>query len=207
MNPHVKICGITNLEDALFCAHAGADSLGFIFYKNSPRYIEPAGAAKIIEELPAYITPVGVFVNEHRSAIERAIGDSGIRVIQLSGDEFPDQCLGYGVKVWKAFRIRDPGEVESVKPYLIAAAMLDGAGNGAYGGSGTLPDYSIAHEMKEYHPLILAGGLNPDTIIGAIQAVEPFGVDVCSGVEASPGKKDHQQVTLLFERLQRLRNQ
>jgi len=207
MKPHVKICGITNLEDALFCAHAGADSLGFIFYKKSPRFIEPAEAAKIIEELPAYITPVGVFVNEHRSAIEHAVRDSGIRVIQLSGNEFPDQCQGYAVKIWKAFRIRDSEAVESVKPYAIDAAMLDGAGDDTYGCSGKLPDFSIAVGMKEYHPLMLAGGLNPDNIIGAIQAVEPFGVDVCSGVEASPGKKDHTQVTLLFERLQRLRNQ
>lgn len=207
MIPHVKICGITNLEDALFCAHAGADSLGFIFYKKSPRFIEPAEAARIIGELPAYITPVGVFVNEHRSGIERAVRETGIRIIQLSGNEFPDQCQGYAVKVWKAFRIRDLDAVETVKPYTISAALLDGATGDTFGGSGTLPDFSIACEVKEYHPIILAGGLNPENILGAIQAVEPFGVDVCSGVESLPGKKNHDQVKLLFERLQRLRNQ
>lgn len=205
MKPQVKICGITNLEDALFCAHAGADALGFIFYKKSPRYIEPSEAAKIIEELPGYITPVGVFVNEHRSAIDRIVRESAIRIIQLSGDELPEQCLGYDAKVWKAFRIRDYDAIDEIKPYTISAAILDGASDEAYGGSGKLPDFTIACEMKEFHPLILAGGLNPDNVIQAIHAVEPYGIDVNSGVEMSPGKKDHQKISLLFERLEKLK--
>ena len=202
--PKVKICGMTNLEDALFCAHAGADALGFIFYEQSPRYVSTSRAADIIRELPAYVIPVGVFVNEARDDIRRVTEKTGIRIIQLSGDEKPKECLGYGVKVWKAFRIRDLEEVESIGAYSIAAAMLDGAPEGKFGGSGVLPDYSVACAMKEIHPVVLAGGLNPENIIGAIQAVQPYAIDLSSGVEVYPGKKDHSKVQNLFEKIGRI---
>jgi phosphoribosylanthranilate isomerase len=201
MKPRVKICGITNLEDALNCAHAGADALGFIFYKKSPRYIEPKEAATIIQHLPLFITPVGVFVNESRNRIEEISKQTHIRIIQMSGDESPADCTGFSVKVWKSFRIKNLHEVEAVKEYTIAAAMLDGAGNGIYGGSGVLADFSIALAMKKFHPVILAGGLNPDNVLDAIQAVQPYAVDINSGVESIPGKKDHAKVALLFKAL------
>ena len=204
MDIKVKICGLTNLEDALFCGSAGADAIGFIFYEKSPRYITPAKAAQIIDQLPSYITPVGVFVNEKRPTIERIIDETGIRSIQLSGDERPNDCGGYSVKVVKSFRIRNSSEVEQVKDYKISAAMLDGASDDSYGGSGMLPDFAIALEMKTYHPLFLAGGLNPDNVIQAVQQVQPYAIDVNSGVEYSPGKKDHSKVALLFERLNHL---
>lgn len=201
MKPRVKICGITNLQDALYCAKAGADALGFIFYKKSPRYITPEEAAIVIKQLPKFITPIGVFVNETRKNIESIISKTGIRVIQLSGDEIPANCTGFSTKAWKGFRFRTLSEIESIKTYSVSAVMLDGANNAQYGGSGVLADFSIAIAMKQFHPVILAGGLNPENILGAIEAVQPYAVDVNSGVESSPGKKDQAKISLLFEKL------
>ncbi len=205
MGVKVKICGMTSLEDALFCGSAGADALGFIFYEKSQRYISPLKASKIIEQLPSYITPVGVFVNEQRSVINRIISETGIRSIQLSGDERPEDCAGYPVKVVKAFRIRNEEDIEKTKEFTISAAMLDGASGDEYGGSGTTADFNIALGMKKFHPLFLAGGLNPDNVIQALQHVQPYAIDVNSGVEFAAGKKDHSKVTLLFERISSFR--
>lgn len=199
----VKICGVTTMEDALFCAGAGADLLGFIFYEASPRFISPALAAKIIARLPSGVTPVGVFVNQERAAIERTTIETAIRLIQLSGDERPDDCRGFGVPVVKAFRLRSTNDAEQLREYHLAAAMLDSATGSSYGGSGVLADFSVALAMKAYHPLFLAGGLTPDNVADAAARVRPYAVDVNSGVEASPGKKDHAKVSLLFERLGR----
>ena len=201
MKPRVKICGITNLKDALYCTDAGADALGFIFYKKSSRYIEPDKAALIIKELPRYITPVGVFVNERRANIKQVVLKTRLKIIQLSGDETPTDCTGFSTKVWKTFRIREQQKIEYIKEYSISAAMLDGATNSMYGGSGILADFSVALAMKDIHPLILAGGLNTDNILQAIQTVQPFAVDINSGVESAPGKKDHSKIALLFQTL------
>ena len=203
MKVRVKICGITTLEDALYCSDIGADALGFIFYKQSPRYIEPAKAMKIMKALPPFITPVGVFVNETRKTIEQIIAQTHIRIVQMSGDEQPDDCAGYTTKVWKAFRIRDMKGIEKVNRYSVAAVMLDGATTG-YGGSGVLADFSIARELKNIRPLVLAGGLNPENVAHAIRSVEPYAIDINSGVESSPGKKDRAMVKLLFDRLAQL---
>jgi phosphoribosylanthranilate isomerase len=205
MGVKVKICGMTSLEDALFCGSAGADALGFIFYERSQRYISPLKASKIIAKLPSYITPVGVFVNEQRSVINSIISETGIRSIQLSGDERPEDCAGYPVKVVKAFRIRTEEDIENTKKFAISAALLDGASNDEYGGSGTTADFNIALGMKKFHPLFLAGGLHPDNVIEALQHVQPYAIDVNSGVEFAPGKKDHSKVTLLFQRIHNFR--
>jgi phosphoribosylanthranilate isomerase len=225
----VKICGIREREDAEVCVGAGVDAIGFIFYPESPRYIDPAAAAEIIRELPPFVTPVGVFVNAGREMIQSVIGRTGIRAVQLSGDESPEDCLGFSVSVVKAFRIRNPDEVEQVKNYVLSAAMLDGAGDRletapriaaradreappedrrtappkapVYGGSGSLPDLSVALRLKNYHHLILAGGLNPENVPVVVSAVRPYAIDVNSGVESSPGKKDRHKVKLLFEAL------
>jgi phosphoribosylanthranilate isomerase len=204
MKLRVKICGITNLDDALCCVDAGADALGFIFYEKSPRYIQPLAAGKIIRKLPQFMTAVGVFVNERREIIERIVSETGIRIIQLSGDEAVDECLGYTVKVWKAFRIQNIQEVDSIQGFTISAAMLDGASGNLYGGSGKRADVAIACAMKQYHPLILAGGLSPDNIVDAIQSIKPYGVDVNSGVESSHGKKDPSKIHKLFENIEQL---
>jgi phosphoribosylanthranilate isomerase len=199
MRPLVKICGIQSARDALFCAQAGADALGFIFYDNSPRRIEPLAAAEIIGALPPFVTPVGVFVNAARDFIESVIRETGIRVIQLSGDEGPRDCLGYSVSVVKVFRTqRDIGRV---KEFSISAAMIDGAKDGSYGGSGLLPDLSIAMQLRRHFPLIVAGGLNAANVVEVVRSVRPYAIDVNSGVEDSPGKKDHRKVTALFEKL------
>ncbi len=204
MKPLVKICGITNFADALFGAAAGANYLGFIFYQQSPRFIEPSKAREIIRYLPKHVTPVGVFVNEKKETIERIIKETDIKTIQLSGDELPDDCLGFSVNVWKAFRIHHVNEINQAMNYNISAALLDGTKEGLYGGTGTLTDYSFALELRKYHPLVLAGGLNPENICEAINNVQPFAVDVNSGVEFVPGKKDHQKIKNLFDTLRSL---
>jgi len=199
MRPLTKICGMTDAADALYCAQAGADALGFIFYEKSPRRIEPSAAAEIIRALPPFVTPVGVFVNASRDFIESVIGETGIRVIQLSGDEEPPDCLGYSVSVVKVFRT--PREIGRVKEFSISAAMIDGTADGTYGGSGVLPDLEMAMQVRRHHPLIVAGGLNASNVVGIVKSVRPYAIDVNSGVEQSPGKKDRRKVTGLFEKL------
>jgi phosphoribosylanthranilate isomerase len=244
----VKICGITRKADALFCAAQGANALGFIFYKDSPRYIAPAKAARIIASLPPFVTAVGVFVNQSRRDICRVIEQTGISTIQFSGDESPDDCEGYPLKTIKAFRVRfgpqrgmgimpmsprgvsplEPGEKDtgkmpvihmgetpmplsdrSLRPlvkYRVAAALLDGAAGGLYGGSGQLADFRVARQLKKHFPVILAGGLTPDNIVDAARRVQPYALDVNSGVESSPGKKHHAKVALLFRRINEMRD-
>ena len=204
MKLKVKICGITNREDALRCIDAGANALGFIFYKKSPRYIEPSIAATIIRELPPYVAPVGIFVNEKRSFIEQTIKETNIRIIQLSGDETPEECNGYSLKVWKAFRFASMDDVNIAKRYSISAAIVDGVSNNLYGGTGTLADFSIASAVKQFHPVVLAGGLNPDNVLSAVQHVQPYAIDVNSGIERSPGKKDEKKIASLFGQLQKM---
>jgi phosphoribosylanthranilate isomerase len=201
MRPRVKICGITNLRDALCAVEAGADYLGFIFYPKSPRYIAPDRAASIIHQLPDRVTPVGVFVNDSREVINKVIAGCGIRLIQLSGDESPDDCRNYPVNVWKAFRIRDPGNVRRTADFQLDAALLDGARDAEYGGSGERADLSVAGAMKSFHRLVLAGGLSPENIVDAISSVDPFAVDVNSGVEHAPGIKDHTKIFELFRQV------
>ncbi|HTK80839.1 MAG TPA: phosphoribosylanthranilate isomerase [Bacteroidota bacterium] len=201
MTPLVKICGITNLEDALVCASAGADMLGFIFYSKSPRCIEPSKAAGIIKHLPASVTPVGVFVNEKSDVIKGIVHETHLGCVQLSGDETPADCEGMPVPVWKAFRLRAVDDVTNIRDYKIDAVMLDGANDTEYGGSGILPDMSVANEMKKYHRIIIAGGLHPGNIADLVRQVNPYAVDVNSGVELTPGKKDRSKVQQLFQRL------
>lgn len=201
MRPRVKLCGITNLRDALCCAEAGADYLGFIFYRKSARYINPEQARAIIRKLPEKIIPVGVFVNEERTSVNAVIASTGIRLIQLSGDELPGDCENYSVPVWKAFRFSEHEDARHAADYRLDAALLDGAREGEYGGSGRLADMSIARSMKSYHRLVLAGGLSPVNILDAIARVEPFAVDVNSGVELNRGIKDHTKVYELFRQI------
>jgi len=189
------------MTDALACTAAGADFLGFIFYPLSPRYIDPARAREIIRSLPPTVIPVGVFVNEKRFNIEHAVSLSGVKIIQLSGDEKPEDCAGYSLDVWKAFRINTLDEFEQIQRYKLAAALLDGSAKGLYGGTGVVADINIALEIKKHHKLVLAGGLSPDNILRAVFDVRPYAVDVNSGVEIIPGKKNHEKVKRLFDEL------
>ncbi len=199
--PLVKICGITNVEDALFCANAGTNFLGFIFYTKSPRYISPEDARKIIANLPSSVTPVGVFVNESHESINEIIHLTKIQIIQLSGDESPDECSGYPLDVWKAFRLSSIEEIKQTEEYKISALLLDGVKGKEYGGTGVLANIAVAKELQKEHRLVLAGGLHPDNICTILQEVQPYVLDVNSGVESSPGKKDYTKVTQLFENL------
>lgn len=204
MRPRVKICGITNTEDALTAVTAGADALGFIFYRKSPRYVEPAVVREIVAGLPPFISTVGVFVNEARETVNRIVEETGIRLIQLHGNESCDECRDYPVKVIKVFRIRSMDMVPQIRTFPISAALLDGASDDQYGGSGKTADPSVALEIKRYFPLILSGGLGPNNVLEAIRAVQPYAIDVNSGIESDPGKKDQQKIRELFERLSEL---
>lgn len=190
----IKICGITNVEDALQAVEAGADALGFVFYAKSPRFVTPQEAQAIITELPPLVTTVGLFVNEPMPRIRRAMAAARLDVVQLHGDELPQDCLLEPLRVIKALRVQDASSLSAADSYQVSALLLDAWCDEAYGGTGKQFDWQLAKRLTGKRPLILAGGLNPENIIDAVRLVKPYGVDVSSGVEARPGKKDHQKV-------------
>jgi phosphoribosylanthranilate isomerase len=188
----VKVCGITNLEDALAALAAGADLLGFNFYARSPRYVSPVEARNIIERLPDSVSCVGVFVNESTPAeVERIAREAGLGAVQLHGDETAEFCQGLrGLTTIKALRVGADFNVESAAAYDTDAVLLDAYVAGARGGTGHTFDWTHASLTRERVPkLFLAGGLNPDNVAAAVAAVRPYAVDVCSGVETAPGRK------------------
>jgi len=193
----VKICGITSYEDARAAVEAGADALGFVFYDKSPRFINPVKAAGIISRLPPFIQTVGLFVNEETAQVNWTADYCGIDVVQLHGDETPEDCLEVKRRVIKAFRVQkiisiDP--LEKYQDYQVAGYLLDAWSPDAYGGTGRTFNWELAQSAKQYGPVILAGGLSPENIAEAIRVVQPYGVDVSSGVEAALGKKDPAKV-------------
>jgi len=194
----IKICGITNLDDALAAVLAGADALGFNFYKPSPRYITPQDAREIIQQLPASILKVGVFVNEESPDAVRSLArEAGLRTLQLHGDENPAYCreLAADHYVIKTFAVSGSFDVGTVKAYEVEAIMLDTKHNNLRGGTGRVFDWSVAQQVSRTIPkLFLAGGLSPENIENAIQTVHPFAVDTCSALENSPGKKNHERM-------------
>ncbi len=189
-----KICGITNREDALCAVDHGADALGFIFYKKSPRYIAPEKAAEIVFDLPPFVTSVGVFVNASERHVDVAVKLAGLRAIQLHGDEPPEACLGHAVPVIRALRVGSDFDAQTMQSHLVNTFLLDTARAGSYGGTGEIFDWAKAREAKAYGRIILSGGLNPDNVREAIEQVAPYAVDTSSGVEAEPGKKDPKKV-------------
>jgi phosphoribosylanthranilate isomerase len=191
----VKICGITNLDDALQAVDAGADALGFVFYDLSPRCIVYKTAERIISKLPPFVIPVGVFVNSSAASITTAVECSGIQVVQLHGDETPGFCKSIRYKTVKAFRIRDMSSLEMIGKYQVSGYLLDAYVSGTYGGTGLTFNWETARIARQLGPIILAGGLNPGNVREAVGTVDPYGIDVSSGVETSPGKKDHAKVT------------
>jgi phosphoribosylanthranilate isomerase len=199
----VKICGITNPEDALAAVAAGADSLGFNFYPASPRFIQPKPARQIIEELPREVLTVGVFVNEKSPAdVIRIVKDAGVNAIQLHGEESPDYCAALSdYFVIKALRVDSTFAVSSATAYATSAIMLDGFDEQLRGGTGKVFDWSIARNVRNVVPkLFLAGGLSPENIADAIAAVNPYAVDACSALESIPGKKDLDRVEQFIRR-------
>lgn len=201
MSVRVKICGITNLDDAMAAVDFGADALGFVFFKGSPRYISQEGAGAIIRRLPSFITTVGVFVNESIDRIEDAIELTGIDVVQLHGDEPPEMC-NLSRRVIKAIRVKSLESLDPLKNYkdMVSAFLLDTFTPDTFGGTGQRFNWDIAADAKQFGRIILAGGLTPDNIANAIRQVRPYGVDVSSGVEEKKGKKDHTKLKLFIER-------
>lgn len=195
----VKVCGITNLEDALLAVESGADAVGFIFYEKSPRYISLKAASRISKELPPFVTVVGVFVNESPDKVNTAIKEAGLDCVQFHGDETPEACEAAGAKVIKAFRIKDRKDINAIRNYYVSAYLLDTYKEGVPGGTGETFNWEIASEAKKMGRIILSGGLNPDNIADAVRQVEPYGVDVSSGVEIKPGKKDPEKVKRFIE--------
>ena len=197
----IKICGLTNLDDASAAIDFGADALGFVFFKESPRNISPEKAAAIIAKLPVFTTTVGVFVNEPREEILKIVDQTGVSVIQLHGEEPPEACL-LPRKVIKGIRIKSIESLEPLKRYqgLVSAFLLDTYAPHILGGTGQVFNWDIALEAKNFGRVILAGGLTPENISEAIRMVKPYAVDVSSGVELEKGRKDHQKMRLFIER-------
>lgn len=190
----VKICGITNLEDALFAAEAGADALGFNFYAKSPRFIVPDRAREIVLRLPPFVAKVGVFVNEELDRVKEIMAYCSLDCAQLHGDETPEQVAALAPRAIKAVRVRSAADIERLAQYQAIAYLLDTYHPTKHGGTGEAFDWELAVEARSHGPIILAGGLTPDNVADAIERVHPYAVDVSSGVEAAPGIKDHQKV-------------
>jgi phosphoribosylanthranilate isomerase len=191
----IKICGITRYEDAALAVDLGADGLGFNFYPGSPRYIEPDAAREIIRKLPPLVTAVGLFVNEDVGRVRRAARRAGVQALQLHGDESPGYCRR--LSSWpliKAVRIGPGFALDGLEPYPVRAFLLDTLDRDLYGGTGRVFDWALAGPVGRLRPVILAGGLRPENVAAAIRTVRPYGVDVSSGVEASPGRKDRARM-------------
>jgi phosphoribosylanthranilate isomerase len=201
MQVKVKICGITNLTDAIAAVDFGADALGFVLFQGSPRYISYSDAASIIKKLPPLTTTIGVFVDERPEQIEKIIGLTGIDVVQLHGNEPPEIC-NFSRRIIKAIRVK---YLESLNPLIhykdrVSAFLLDTFTPEIFGGTGQIFNWDIALDAKQFGRIILAGGLTPDNIAEAVGRVRPYGVDVSSGVESEKGKKDHRKLKLFIER-------
>ncbi len=192
----VKICGITNVEDAVAAVDAGADALGFMFFEKSKRNITFERAAEIIRALPPYVAKVGVFVNAAEDFIRECIETTGIDTLQLHGEESPEFCECFApMKVVKAFRVRDENSLQACLGYRNHAWLLDSFVADALGGTGVTFNWDVGIEaVKLNRMIVLAGGLKPETVADAVRRVRPFAVDVSSGVESQPGRKDHRKI-------------
>jgi phosphoribosylanthranilate isomerase len=195
MSVRVKICGITNADDAQAAIDAGADALGFVFFESSPRYLSLAAAAAIIRTLPPFISKVGVFVDPGEEFVRQAMMECGIDAFQFHGSETPEFCARFPGRAVKAFRVRDEAFLEQAKPYVHDAWLLDSYVSGQSGGTGVLFNWNLARLAVDAGArVILAGGLTPENVAEAVRQVAPYGVDVSSGVESTPGRKDHAKV-------------
>jgi len=191
----VKICGITRIEDALDAAAAGADALGFMFYEASPRRLARDVAAAISRELPPFLARVGVFVNPSPEDVRRAIEECRIDTLQFHGEETPEFCAQFGLRVIKAFRVRDADSLQALPAYAGATCLLDSFVAGQHGGTGATFNWDLAAQTVQVgRRVLLAGGLTAENAAEAVRRVRPYGLDVSSGVEAAPGVKDAAKV-------------
>ena len=201
----VKICGVTNYDDAKVAADLGADIIGFNFYPKSPRYIPPEKAAKIISRLPAYVDVAGVFVNSSFNEIRDIMDSCLLSWIQLHGDEDQQFCRLFqtlNVKIIKAVRVKSKADIETAETFNTDAILLDAFDPKKYGGTGLSFTWNIVGHIATR--VFLAGGINPDNAVKAIQ-LGVYGIDLCSGIESDPGKKDHKKLVKLFENIGHLR--
>jgi phosphoribosylanthranilate isomerase len=201
----VKICGITNYQDAVAAMDMGADLLGFNFYLQSPRFITPENAALIINKLPGFIDIAGVFVNATTDQINKAKKLCQLNWIQLHGDEDPDFCrlfISHNVKTMKAIRVKTQKDIKKAENFFTDAILLDAFDPKKYGGTGLTFDWNVIGHIGKR--VFLAGGINPDNVAKAVK-LGVYGIDVCSGIEAEPGKKDHKKMKKLFKNIRHLR--
>jgi phosphoribosylanthranilate isomerase len=212
MSVKVKICGITNEQDAVWAANLGADYVGFNFYGQSPRKVSPAQAAAVRAKLPPFVLPVGVFVNEKVDAIVKIVQKAGLKGVQLHGDETPQDCqalkdkLGPGVFIMKAARVSEAAHVEALAAYKDACDyfLLDARSDAAPGGTGDIFPWDLAAQAKVHGVAVFAaGGLTPDNVSKAIKATQPFAVDVASGVEKTPKRKDYDKMKSFIDQVKR----
>jgi phosphoribosylanthranilate isomerase len=190
----VKICGITSLNDALSTVAAGADAVGFVFYASSPRHILPEQAAEIIRQLPPFIQTVGLFVDEELETVNTTADHCNLDIIQLHGIEAPSYCNLVQRRVIKAFRIKDDSSLDTINNYRVSSFLLDAWSPAAHGGTGTTFNWEIAARAAASHTIILAGGLTPSNVADAVARVNPYAVDVSSGVESAPGIKNDEMM-------------
>ena len=187
----VKICGLTNIEDACAARDAGADYLGFVLYEKSPRSVTPEKLAEIVEELGEGVRAIGVFVNDTAETVAAIVEKCGLYGAQIHGDESPESFGDLPFPVWRAVWIEDGMAMPDPEIWKADRYVIDAAVPGQYGGSGVTADWDVAAELSQNFPVMLAGGLTPANICDAVRAVRPLGVDVSSGVESRPGRKDH----------------
>jgi phosphoribosylanthranilate isomerase len=196
-----KICGMTQIKDAVFAVEQGADAVGFIFYNKSPRSVTMKIAKEIIAQLPPFVDTVGVFVNESADRVNKIAEYCGLDLVQLHGEESPAFCRKIRRRVIKAFRVKDLQSIKLLKNYAVSGFLLDTFSEELQGGTGKVFDWNLALPAKKIGPVIMAGGLTPRNIKQAIRQVRPYGVDVCSGVEKEPGIKDPEKVRAFLENI------
>jgi phosphoribosylanthranilate isomerase len=194
MRTRIKVCGITNLDDALAAVDAGVDALGFVFVHESSRYVMPESAREIIRHLPPMVNMIGVFVDEKIEKVREIANHCSLDFLQFHGAESPEYCEWYTQRVIKAFRVKDISTIQEIYNYKVQGILLDSYSKEAYGGTGATFDWSLASQVAPYKPVILAGGLTPQNVGEAIVEVRPFAVDVSSGVEKSPGNKNPEKL-------------
>lgn len=197
----VKICGMTQLKDVLFAIEQGVDAVGFIFYKKSPRAVTMKTVREIITKLPPLVDTVGVFVNESAERLNKIADYCGLDLVQLHGEESPAFCRKIHRRVIKAFRIKDLQSIKQLEKFPVSGFLLDTFSDDLHGGTGKTFDWNLALPAKKMGPVILAGGLTPRNILQAVRQVRPYGVDVCSGVEKSPGIKDLEKVRAFLKNI------
>ncbi len=201
----IKICGITNKEDALHAASLNVDMLGFVFYKKSKRYVKPKVVRDIANELTPEISRVGIFVDEKKERVREIAEDASLNMLQFHGDETPAYCASFkdDYKIIKAFRLKDRKGLKDINDYDTDFYLLDTYIPDTIGGTGRVFDWKILEDYEFLKPIILSGGLNPKNIKGALKAVAPYAVDVSSGIESSPGKKDFELMKKFVENVRR----